>query len=72
MNLFDEITRLRGPDSVSAVCKTCNVSRRKLYDFQHPALVAKMKLSTVQAVLATVNELRTAAGEPALTIADVI
>ena len=72
MNLFDEIIRLRGEDSVSAVCKTCRVSRRKLYDFRHPALVAKMKLSTVQAVLETVNDLRTAAGEPALTVADVI
>lgn len=72
MNLFDEIIRLRGPDSVSAICKTCSVSRRKLYDFRHPELVAKMKLSTVQAVLQTVNDLRTAAGEPSLTISDVI
>jgi len=73
MNLFQEIKRLQGGESsMEAFAQACGVSRRKLYDFDRPELVSKMKLSTVQAVLGQVNRLRADAGEPAIELAKVV
>ena len=72
INLFAEIKRLQGDASMEAFADACGVSRRKLYDFDRPELVGKMKLSTVQAVLGSVNRLRADAGEPAIDLSQVV